>query len=336
MPHLAARWRKKSCKPLPFPEIMADWMPSWVRVIQTDSSGQALISGRKIYILPTGYGFLFGILLVLLLIGSINYSNNPAFLLTFLLTGMFVHAIFHTWRNLYGLQVRWLGGDPVFAGETARLRFRLSDSDGREHHAIQLSYPGQEPVILDCTTASGCNPSLGIATRHRGLLHPGRLIIETRYPLGLLRAWSYMESDASVVVYPKPWGGALPEGAPEYQGSTSGDRGVGSDDFVGHRNYHPGDQPRHIDWKAYAKNQGLLIKQFGGDRVNLLWLDFTQLGERDTETRLSILCGTILDLSEQSLQYGLRLPGKEISPAAGPAHAAECLSALALYDTGSE
>ena len=65
-------------------------MRSWIRVITADTRGQAQISGRKIYILPTGYGFLFGILLLLLLIGSINYSNNPAFLLTFLLTGMFV------------------------------------------------------------------------------------------------------------------------------------------------------------------------------------------------------------------------------------------------------
>lgn len=107
---------------------------------------------------------------------------------------------------------------------------------------------------------------------------------------------------------------------------------MGSDDFVGHRGYHPGDQPRHIDWKAYAKDKGLLIKQFGGDRVDLLWLDFSQLEQQDTEMRLSILCGTILSLSEQALQYGLRLPTREIAPGSGPTHAAECLGALALYD----
>ena len=312
--------------------MMPATLRNWIRVTEPDNRGQAHITGRKIYILPTGYGFLFGLLLLLLLIGSINYANNPAFLLTFLLTGMFVHTIFHTWRNLYSLQLRWLNSDPVFAGETAWLQFRLSDPNGRGHHAIQLSYPGQEPAILDCTEASGCSLALSISTRQRGLLRPGRLVIETRYPLGLLRAWCYVESDASVIVYPKPWGGSLPKGSPEYLGSTSGDRGFGSDDFVGHRNYHPGDQPRHIDWKAFAKDRGLLIKQFGGDRVDLLWLDFDQLEERDTEARLSILCGIILDLSEQSLQYGLRLPDREIPPAAGAAHATECLTALALFE----
>jgi len=334
MPLRVHPWLSRSCSLSPSPETMSG-LRSWIRVIKADAHGQAQISGRKIYILPTGYGFLFGILLMLLLIGSINYSNNPAFLLTFLLTGMFVHAIFHTWRNLYGLQIRWLGSEPVFAAETAGFRYRLSDPGGKGHYAIQLSYAGQEPAILDCTAESDCSVTVVSATQHRGLFRPGRLIIETRYPLGLLRAWTYMESNANAVVYPRPWVGALPEGSPEYQGSPSGDRGVGSDDFVGHRVYHPGDQPRHIDWKAYAKDKGLLIKQFGGDRVDLLWLDFEQLGESDTEVRLSILCGTILDLSEQSLQYGLRLPGVEIAPGSGPSHAAACLAALALYDTDS-
>ena len=67
--------------------------------------------------------------------------------------------------------------------------------------------------------------------------------------------------------------------------------------------------------------------------MDLLWLDFGQLAETDTEARLSILCGTILDLSDQPLQYGLRLPGEEIAPASGASHAAKCLAALALYDT---
>lgn len=312
---------------------MSGLLSNWIRVITEDTRGQAQISSRKIYILPTGYGFLFGILLMLLLIGSINYSNNPAFLLTFLLTGMFVHTIFHTWKNLYGLQIRWLGSEPVFATETVGFRFRLSDPSAKGHYAIQLSYAGQEPAILDCTGESGCTVTVTSATHHRGLFRPGRLTIETRYPLGLLRAWTYMESTANAVVYPRPWVGALPEGSPEYQGSPSGDQGVGSDDFVGHRVYYPGDQPRHIDWKAYAKDKGLLIKQFGGDRVDLLWLDFEQLAETDTEVRLSILCGTILDVSEQPLQYGLKLPGMKIAPGSGPSHTAACLAALALYDT---
>ena len=273
----------------------------------------------------------------MLLIGSINYANNPAFLLTFLLCGVFIHGIFHTWRNLYGLHIRWLKTDPVFAGETARFDYRLSDPDGRAHFAIQLSYASKEsvqvPVIMDCSEQDNCTLGVCFVTQHRGLQHPGRLTIETRYPLGLLRAWSYLENDAAVMVYPRPWVGNLPDGAPEYQGSQSGDRGVGSDDFVGHRNYQPGDHPRHIDWKAYAKDKGLLIKQFGGDRVNLQWLDFSQLEETNTEMRLSILCGGILELAQQSLHYGLRLPGAEIPPAAGANHQAKCLAALAMYQS---
>ena len=57
----------------------------------------------------------------------------------------------------------------------------------------------------------------------------------------------------------------------------SGDKGRGVDDFAGFRPYRPGDSPRHLFWKAVARDQALLVKQFGGDRADELWLDWNDL-----------------------------------------------------------
>ncbi|HIE54346.1 MAG TPA: DUF58 domain-containing protein [Chromatiaceae bacterium] len=309
---------------------MPKWPAQWIRVVRPDKGGRARITGRKIYILPTGYGLVFGILLLLLLIASINYANNPAFLLTFLLAGIFVQAIFHTWRNLKGLELRWLESHPAFAGETVRVRFLLSDPE-RDHHSLQLAFADNEPTLASCAAGSQTPVEVSFRSRRRGLIRPGRLRVESRYPLGLLRAWSLLETGAEVLVWPRPLREPLATSAPIPESSPEGDRGVGSDDFIGHRNYHAGDAPGQIHWKAFAAGKGLLVKQFGGDRVERLWLDFESLPAKDTEIRLSLLSGAIDELSTTPLRYGMRLPGLEIEPASGEAHRRHCLDALALF-----
>lgn len=309
---------------------MREWLAQWMRVVRPDSRGRIRITGRKIYILPTGYGLVFGVLLILLLIASINYANNPAFLLTFLLAGIFFQAIFHTWRNLRGLELRWLDASPVFAGETARVRFELLDP-GYGHYSLLLSFPGNEPAIADCTAGERTGVEIPFHCRRRGPVRPGRLRVESRYPLGLLRAWSLLETDARVLVWPRPLQEPLESSDPDWEGSLEGDRGVGTDDFVGHRNYHPGDAPGQIHWKALAGEKGLLVKQFGGDRVEHRWLDFDSLPTTDTEIRLSLLAGAIETLSRTPMHYGLRLPQLEIVPATGETHRRRCLDALALF-----
>ncbi len=272
-----------------------------------DAYGRIRIQGRTIYILPTRYGLLFGLLLVTLLVASINYASNPAFLLTFLLGGLFFQAIFHTWRNLRGIEVRWLGAERVFAGDRSQVRLQLL-APGRPRPAIQLGFTGEAPVLVHLPADRAVTVALPWTARHRGLHRPGRLVVESRYPLGLLRAWSYLEPAGRILVWPKPAEAPPLTGAPSWEGSLEGDRGVGADDFQGHRDYRPGDSPSHIHWKALAADKGLLVKQFGGDRMERTWLDFEALAPLEAEARLSALAGAVAALAAGASHFGLRLP----------------------------
>ncbi|MCJ7773902.1 MAG: hypothetical protein MUP22_12315, partial [Desulfobacterales bacterium] len=78
---------------------------------------------RRIYILPTAQGFLFIIILTGMLIGSINYSNNLGFLLTFLLGSMTFISMLYAIRNLTGIRILTSGAEPVFAEEPAVFEF---------------------------------------------------------------------------------------------------------------------------------------------------------------------------------------------------------------------
>ncbi|WP_456407834.1 DUF58 domain-containing protein [Thiolapillus sp.] len=306
-----------------------------LRVVRPQTDGMARVTGRKIYILPTRYGLVFGLLLIALLIASINYANNPAFILTFLLTGLFIQAIFHTWRNLLDLSVRWKHTEPVFAGETAFIQYLLWDDKGRAHYALQLGFANNEPVITDCPQGEKVLLRIPCESARRGVLKPGRLTLESRFPLGLLRAWCYLDTDALAIVYPKPLYTDQHAATPSWGAAVEGDKGVGTDDFVGHRDYRPGDQLGHIYWKAMAGEKGLLVKQFGGDRVNRYWLDFEAIESSHTEQRLQILAGAVQMLSQESAWYGLRLPNQVIPVNGGETHRHRCLEALALYGIGA-
>lgn len=289
------------------------------------------LRGRQIYILPTRYGLLYAVLVIAVFIGAINYGNNLAFLLAFQLAAV-GHVVMHqTWRNLRGLRIDAEGVGRVFAGEDARFAVRVTVADGRERPAVQIDGTiGQ--LLVDCSAGTAAGGVLRVPTSCRGRAALGRLTLSTRFPLGLLRAWSYVDTDTTTIVYPRPAERFDAPADPTYGGAEEGSLGVGADDFVGLRGYRPGDAPSRLDWKTLARERGLHTRLFGGDRADRLWLSFDALEPLDVERRLEALCRGVLDAERAGNHYGLRLPGEEIAPGHGERHAERCLTALALMD----
>jgi len=305
------------------------------RIEQANAQGQAQIQGRHIYILPSRYGMIFAVLLFLMLIGSVNYGNNPAFLLTFFLASLAINTIYMTWRNLRGLQVQYLGCEPVFRSQTAHFRFRLKAEGLRQMPAIQLSFEQSEAIVEDVSDAEGVLLTLAYNCEIRGRLQPGRLVISTRYPLGLFRAWCYVDSKAECLVYPSPGKRWQAQSTDQEGDRNPGEKGRGSEDFAGLRGYRNGDSPRQIEWKALARERGLYTKEFVGEQAQPCWLDWYQLGGGDTEQKLSQLCRGIIDSEKAATPYGLRVPDLSLEPDIGQHHKIICLQALALYGIDS-
>jgi uncharacterized protein (DUF58 family) len=157
-------------------------------------------------------------------------------------------------------------------------------------------------------------------------------MLETRFPLGIFRSWSYVEPDARCLVYPRPERSALPQPSAESARGALRSPTPRNDDYSGRRNYQLSDSPRHVAWKAVARNEEMLTKQFTGEAAAELWLDWARLAQFNVEQRLSRLAGWVLEAERAGVQYGLRIPGVEIPAGRGEAHRAACLQALALYD----
>src|SRR3989338_6637533 len=216
--------------------------------------------------------------LLLMLLAAINYQNSLAYGLTFLLASVFVVAILHTYRNLAGLILKAGSAPAVFVGEPAGFRVRLESSQ-RPHQAVSLGWPPADLQTLDVPQQGVSECQLNLPAQARGWLRPGRLRVESRFPLGILLAWSWVDLDQSVLVYPQPLAADLPlltAGANDSEEQGSRALGKGSDDFQGLRSYQPGDSKKRLHWKAYSRGQGLLVKDFAALAGRDIWLDFNQ------------------------------------------------------------
>lgn len=290
------------------------------------------LTQRQIFIIPTRVGAMFLLMLVLMLLAAMNYQNSLAYGLTFLLLSLLLIAILHTYRNLSGLTLAAAPGSEVFVGELARFRVRLS-SASHAHQAIALGWPPAPLNYTDVPGKSACEVELSQPAELRGWLRPGRMRVESRFPLGFLVAWSHVDLGQAVLVYPRPVAGDLPVVPGIALGSEDqGQRvqGQGVEDYQGLKAYQPGDSKRRLHWKAYSRGQGLLVKDFAALSGRDVCLDFMALGG-DIEHRLSLLCHWILALSRDQQPFALQLPGQLFGIDTGDSHRDACLRALALF-----
>ena len=315
--------------------MIARWRSTFARLLRRArpaSDGTCLLGARQVYILPTAWGWLFGVLLVALLFAAINYGNNLVFALTFLLAGVGHAALLMTWRNLAGLRLTVRTAEPVFAGERAEVPVALQNDLRRAREEIELHFPAQAHASVDVAPGSvASGTSAPVLTRRRGLLRLGPLTVETRYPLALFRAWSLVEPGLEVLVYPVPVHGYSLPTSSESDGATTKDTEAGEEDFAGIRAYRSGDSLHRISWRTSARAGQLHSKEFEQPAGGRRWLDWQDVPAHEVETRLGILTAWVLEAAATGVPWGMRLPGAEFAPSSGALHRDRCLAALARH-----
>ena len=306
----------------------------WLFRFGHDEQLPIILTQRRIFIIPTRTGLLFAIVLGLMLIGAINYNLSLGHALVFLLAGLGLVTMVHTFRNLVTLRLTPGRVEPVFAGEIARFTMHLENDRQQARRALNLAFGKHQSISIDISANAHATIVIPFPADTRGILDPGRITLSTCYPLGLFHAWSYPHPRLSCLVYPRPIETPLPpSSAVSHTGQRQGDNG--QEDFTGLRQRQPNDSPRHIAWKAVARDiehRPLLIKQFAGGAAEELWLDLAlTTAHNDLETKLSVLTGWVIAAERMQTRYGLRLPGREIAPNQGNTHRDVCLEALARY-----
>jgi uncharacterized protein (DUF58 family) len=340
----------------PITHLRNRWQRWWQSRAQ--ASDTHMLKQRNVYIVPTGAGWMMALTVAVLLLASINFQLNLGYLLTFLIAGAALASMHAGHANLRDLQLQLMPVQAVFEGEPLQLQVACQNPGPRARWALGAkSMPPQRSRLVR-GKASAPQPSpidwawydVAAQTTTQWVLavHPMRrghhllplLTLETRYPLGLFRVWTWWRPAARVWVYPRPE--IAPPPWPQQTGHGEGGQPqtqAASNEFEGVRPYRAGDPARSVVWKKAAKRMALAqpgtfdAHLISRDRAAMPsyhhWLDLADTHCTAHELALSRLCAWLLKAHEEGLTVGLRLPTRTLEPATGARHLHDCLRALA-------
>jgi uncharacterized protein (DUF58 family) len=294
------------------------------------------VKARKLPLVYPTAGFA-GLLFVL---GAMWYAassqNNAAvYLLLFVLTAVFLVSIPHTLINLAGVTVTLESVQPAFVGQEVSLPLEIMNDSRAIRYGIELAVSGsnrKRQRIDHIPAHKAARVTLRLPVRQRGEHSVEILYLTSAYPLGFIRFLKKFASSQTYIVYPKPAGEVrLPSSfVLRRDGRPLTEFGEG-DDFAGVRPYVHGESQRHIDWRAVARGQSLITKQFTAEAEGVVYLDFSAVRSADMEEKLSQLALWVIEAERARRPYALRLPGTQILPGVGQAHFHQCLRALSLF-----
>jgi len=115
---------------------LLDWIFQW----RGPERGTIVLVQRRVFILPTRQGLLFAGVILLMLLGSVNYDLSLGFILSFLLGASGIQSMLHTFRNLANLRISAGRVAPVFAGRHGRV-----PDPHRQHRAHAPLQRGRNP-----------------------------------------------------------------------------------------------------------------------------------------------------------------------------------------------
>ncbi len=294
------------------------------------------LSHKSIFILPSRFGLIWILLVILLYLFGTNYQNNLIIGLSLLLLSLFNTCLIFGYKNLAGLSLQRLPTPHAYAGET--LNFPCEVHNANTSQQVDFFFRSQRrnaqlrvstSIINNKTTTI----SIPFEFPHRGRVNPGRITIESRFPLGLCRAWSHVDLNHDLIVFAKHLSTNIKLSGDDIDNDIGDAQGTplsGVDEFKGLKPHIPGESLKQVAWKQLAQGRGMLSKEFYQPQGSPLWLTLENQTAQDMEGKISQLAWQIDKLHQQGQAYGLKLPNQSLSPNNSEPHRISCQQAIAL------
>lgn len=296
---------------------------------QIPVSNEVRLHQRNIFILPSSFGFFFALLNVLLFVLGVNYQNNLVIILSSFCFSLFITTMLLCYQNIAGLVIRPIARQEYTANELLAVECDLTTAGVK--HGVKLHYK-HEPEIIVSSIDGQKNIALTLNKRCRGTHRLPRLLLSSQYPLGLFKAWSNLEFEQDIVVFPAPLSYMEQLTAmEESQGKNLSRHTRSGDSFSGLESYREGESLKRVAWKQMAQGKGMLTKQFEQTMGEPQWLDINEIEGNDLEDKISHLAYLVNYFSSNSQPYGLKLNQYTLAVATGNAHRHEALTLLANY-----
>lgn len=291
------------------------------------------ISRSRVWVAPNRNAIGLAAAIAAVAYAGASQGNGAAYLLSFTLFAMGCISSVHTWANLRSFELEVGPIPPSYASEDAFVP------------VLATAHPKAHPVAINARIAGSVKSSrlthlnrdrtsrteLVMPGRPRGVYRTVKVQLRSIFPLGFFTGRKSVVLLRDHYVYPMPEGDLPIPTTWESSRETRAGALLPGDDFSGVRPWQIGESMRHVDWKAAARGQPLMSKQWVGATGDFFVLDWTALEGLATEARLSQLAQWLIQAERSESAYALWLPEKRFPTARGEDHLHACLRALAAH-----
>lgn len=304
----------------------------WARSRQGEDRAPLILQSRRIYILPTKTGLIAAALLFVMLLAGLNYVNNLALLLSFMLTGLSLVSMYECHRTLSGLEISSAQAESTFAHSQGELLLGFQNSAGFRRASLRLRVSGVEPRFFELAPRSAGILRARYQGLARGRQRIDRLHLSSNAPLGLFRAWTWLHLPLDTLIYPAPVRvRALPAPLGLPRRNERERRLSGDEEWGWLRSFRDSDPLRSVAWKAYARGAPLMVAHYDAPAGAQRLLSLQPLRDLPIERALSQLADWVLECERRGESYALELGNCVLPAGHGLAQRRRCLEALALY-----
>lgn len=255
------------------------------------------------------HGFLYLALILITFIAGINYGNNLILGFCFLLSAILCISFYLTFKQLHALHIEVMNTEVGQVGQVLVLKLFLKQKSNVARY-LQIQWHDQEQIFyLDQAQQS---LELGFFPQQRGEYAFDTIKIYSTYPLGLVRAWTYLNLKQKVWIAPKAY-----DWQKEHKNQPS-HTNDSLDEFRELRTFQQGDSYQNVAWKQVARGQGFFIKMFEAQANHQhLEIDYQQIPVQSHEEKLSFMMGLIEQCEQFGDDYALILPHARLESGQG-------------------
>jgi uncharacterized protein (DUF58 family) len=289
-----------------------------------------ILDPRNLYILPSAFGWGYGLVVGTIFVAAINSQINTLFLMAFILAVIGLISCLEAHANLKNLSIKLIDVKDCQQGTPAKIKLFIQPTN-KIRFGVEFQIAAQAATRLENISLSGLEFIVPMETPERGYFSLSPITISSRFPFGIFKVWSYLYFEQYYYVYPQPVDpGFLPK--PYHDQNIKQKHVAGDDEFYDLKQVeNPWLEPKLIHWKIAAKGQGWFLKTMHTNEVDYWLITLNDLPPNDLESQLQNLSYWLHMAEANGLIYGLELKGSELHFARGEEHLKNCLRQLALY-----
>lgn len=276
-------------------------------------------------------GFLYLVLIFITFIVGINYANNLILAFCFLISAILCISFYLSFKQLHGVTLQVVVDEVGKVNEVFKVKIILQQAQASAKYLnFKISDPEYKASNKDAQIHSFLfqekqqSFEIHLIPDQRGQLKIPPIQIYSTYPLGLVRAWTYIYLTENYWVAPEAQ--AFSQNLQHF--SHTGDPDL--DEFKELRNFKLGDSLQSVSWKQAARGQGLFVKQFE-DLVDqhVMQIEYHQMPSADHEKKLSFMMELVDQCEHSQTPYCVILPHAQIEQGVGERHYIQVKTLLA-------